>query len=159
MATRARGDLLFFLDADSEIYASALGRLVEALAENPDAMFAYSMLAMHTDGVPSGLGSALPWEPERLRGGNYIEAMALIRRADLMAMGGFAEDARLQGWEDYDLWCRCADQGRRGVLVPEILVRSRTSDPSVARLHQVDNPAVTSLIRERSPSLFRSEGP
>jgi len=37
----------------------------------------------------------------------------------------------MTGWEDYELWCRCASRGLRGVLVPQILSRYRDSDHSM----------------------------
>jgi len=46
--------------------------------------------------------------------------MALIRREELLAVGGYTTDARLTGWEDFHLWCRCAE-GRYGVIVPQVL--------------------------------------
>ena len=57
--------------------------------------------------------------------------MALLRRDQLLDLGGYADDLRLYGWEDYELWCRAAERGLRGVLVPEILMRYRRADHSM----------------------------
>lgn len=154
LAARARGELIFMLDADNKVHPNTLGRLVEALDRNPEASFVYPIIAVHTGSAPVGLLSALPWEPARLAAGNYIDAMALWRREALLAMGGYCEDTRLQGWEDYDLWCRCAEEGRSGVLVPEILGWYRKTEHSTLALTNIDLGAVSSLIRERSPSVF-----
>ena len=36
--------------------------------------------------------------------------MAMVR-AGLRDLGGYATELRLYGWEDYDLWCRMAEEG------------------------------------------------
>ena len=119
----ARGEYVLALDADNEVYPSAISKLAAALDGDPDAVFAYPILEVHEDGLPVTLFGYQPWEPERLRAGNYIDALALIRRQDAIDLGGYTEDLRLYGWEDYDLWCRVADRRRYGVHVPEILAR------------------------------------
>ena len=83
------------LDTDNEVYPTAFTRLVDVLDRESGAFFAYPMLEVHADGEPETLRSFLPWEPERLLHGNYIDAMALLRREQLLDLGGYAEDLRL----------------------------------------------------------------
>ncbi len=149
-----RGELVFALDADNEIYPTAIERLVEALDRDPGATFAYSILEEVTAGVPSGLRSALPWDPKRLAVMNYIDAMSLLRRERILELGGYSEDVRLYGWEDYDLWCRLAEHGGRGVLVPEILCRYHRSPHSMLSVTDIDASELLSLLRERYPSVM-----
>ena len=150
----ARGELVFMLDADNEIYPTALARLADALDEDPEAFFAYPMLEEHIDGEPHTLRSFFPWEPGRLAESNYIDAMSLLRRRELLDLGGYTEDPRLHGWEDYDLWCRTAQRGLRGVLVPEILARYRRADHSMLySITNVDTSDAESLLRARYPVL------
>jgi glycosyltransferase involved in cell wall biosynthesis len=96
---------LFMLDADNRIRRPALSRLLDAV-KNAQADFAYSQ--MQLCGEEEGVGIADIWEPQRLALGNYIDAIALVRRDALLAAGGYAEMAEDPGWEDYDLWCRFA---------------------------------------------------
>jgi CTP:molybdopterin cytidylyltransferase MocA len=148
------GELVFVLDADNELFPTTLRRLVEVLDGDPRASFAYSIIAMHSVTGPCGLLSALPWEPERLRSGNYIDAMALIRRAEIDVTGGYSEDPRLVGWEDYDLWCRFADAGRYGAHLNEIQGRYRVAEHSMSRSWtNIDRRVATSLLRARAPRL------
>ncbi|MDQ3319081.1 MAG: glycosyltransferase [Actinomycetota bacterium] len=159
LVRRARGEFVFALDADNEIYPSTLRRLVSALERDPDALFAYSMLQVLRDGVPTGLGSALPWEPDRLREANYIDAMALMRRRELLELGGYTEEVRLHGWEDYDLWCRVAEQDGHGAFVPQILGRYHSSQDSTLRaMTGIDDSEMRSLLRRRHPRLMRGLG-
>jgi hypothetical protein len=148
------GQLVFVLDADNKVFPTTLSRLVEVLDADPGASFAYSIIAMHSVIGPCGLLSALPWEPSRLRSGNYIDAMALIRRTALDFTRGYAEDPRLVGWEDYDLWSRLADAKHYGVHLNEIQGWYRVADHSQSRSWtNIDRRVATSLIRARAPRL------
>jgi len=155
LAEAARGEYVFMLDADNELYPTALGRLVAALDDDPGAFFAYPMLEVHADGEPETLRSHLPWEPELLHLGNYIDAMALLRRGVLLELGGYAEDLRLYGWEDYELWCRAAERGLRGVLVPQVLTRYRRAEHSMLAITDLDSTDAESVLRARYPALAR----
>lgn len=151
---RARGEYVFVLDADNGVYPSALGRLAAALDADQSASFAYPMIAAFQDGVPLRLLSALPWEPGRLRQGNYIDAMVLVRREHILALGGYATDPRVTGWEDFHLWCQCAEAGLHGILVPQVLAWYRRR--AHAMLSDTESSTVTawSLMRARFPDLL-----
>lgn len=143
---------LFMLDADNRLRPPALSRLLEALACS-GAPFVYSQLRLFGD--VSGVGVADIWEPERLRKGNYIDAMALIRRDVLVAMKGYAVLADDHGWEDYDLWCRFAAAGLQGVFLPEVLCDYRVHGTSMLRTQT--NRHFDALMAEmalRHPALF-----
>ncbi len=154
MARVARGDLLFMLDADNEVYPTALGRLADALDDDPGAAFAYSVIEAHTDGRPRALLSSLPWDPMRLRLGNYIDAMSMIRRDALLGVGGYTGDIRLHGWEDFDLWCHFAELGLRGLLVPEILCRYTLSEGSMISITNLDSSEAWALLAELYPAVL-----
>ena len=152
LARQARGETMFVLDADNTIYPSALGRLVDRLDHEPGASFAYPLIAVERSGQPSGLLSRYAWDPGGFGAGNYIDAMALIRLDDLWALGGYTEDPRLTGWEDFHLWCACAESGRRGVLVPEVLASYRHAEHSMLAWTQTDATAAWSVMRARFPA-------
>jgi glycosyltransferase involved in cell wall biosynthesis len=156
LTRQARGELMFVLDADNTIYSAALGCLVEALDRDSGATFAYPMIAVTRSDEPTGLLSQYAWDPGGFRCGNYIDAMAMIRLDDLVAIGGYTEDPRLTSWEDFHLWCAFAESGRRGTLVPQVLARYRASDHSMLAWTQIDLTVATSLMRARFPELVAS---
>ncbi|MDT7545826.1 MAG: hypothetical protein QOE99_1936, partial [Actinomycetota bacterium] len=100
----ARGEFVFVLDADNEVFGQGISRLVDVIDQDPDAVFSYGMLEVFDQDGPVGVQSAFPWEPERFKTGNFIDAMALVRRQWLVEHGGYTTDRRLHGWEDFDLW-------------------------------------------------------
>ena len=75
-----------------------------------------------------------PLDRERLRRGNYIDAMALVRRTAWIAVGGYSEMDKM-GWEDYDFWCKFVEKGLEMVFIPEILCRYRVHETSMLRSH------------------------
>jgi Glycosyl transferase family 2 len=138
-AGHARGEYLLILDADNSIYPNALERLAGALDADPGAAFAYGILEQVSgDHEVVGLMSWLGWDPLRLRYGNYIDAMAMIRRGALRAAGGYTTDVRLYGWEDFALWCAFANAGWRGVRIPEIVGRYVAAAHSMIAITNID---------------------
>lgn len=125
----SRTPFVFILDADNEIYPRCLEVCLEA-AERRQADGVYTILEMF--GEASGVAGTDGWDPARLRAGNYIDAMALVRREAWRAVGGFRR-MPISGWEDYDFWLKFAETGRRLACVPEILCRYRVRSASMLR--------------------------
>ena len=55
---------------------------------------------------------------------NYVNGCALTRRADYLAVGGMSEVGEI-AMEDWDLWLRMIEAGKRGTFVREPLLRWR----------------------------------
>ncbi len=152
-ASYAQADLVFILDADNTIYPHALERLAAALDENPSASFAYGLLEQRTPAGATGLLSWQAWDPRLLRYGNFVDAMAMIRRADLLAVDGFSLDHRLHGWEDFALWCAFAQAGRYGVRIPEIVGQYVVAGHSMISLTNIDASEAWTALARRFPFL------
>jgi hypothetical protein len=152
---QARGEFCFVLDADNELYPRCLERLVARLDGDPGAAFTYPMLERFTPDGPMGLLNYFAWQPSRLRVGNYIDAMALIRTGVLRELGGYTTDSRLYGWEDYDLWCRMAERGLYGLIERQVLARYRVAQHSMLSLTNLSTTIAFSLLAERCPTLMR----
>ena len=147
--------LLFMLDADNRIRPPALARLKSAL-EIDAADFSYCQLFIFGEEV--GVEVADVWHVDRLRIGNTIDAMAMIRRDALIQAGGYAVLADDHGWEDYDLWCRFFSLGLRGVFLPELLCEYRRHSQSMTDRRTLPN--LVSLHAEmaaRYPAIFNRE--
>ncbi len=150
----ARADRLLMLDADNEVRPLGIARLVDALDRDREASFAYGIMERFSVDGPNGLLSAFGWDPERLRGGNYIDAFSLIRREAFVAMGGYSEQPSLFGWEDYDLWVRMAEAGRHGAFVPQIVARYRVGHSSMISLTNVSTADAFAALVDHAPKLM-----
>ena len=152
-AELAAGELVFILDADNKIYPHGLGSLVAALDADRTAAFAYGIIEQFGIEGATGLLSYLEWDPERLRYGNFIDAMAMIRRDALLETGGYVTDPRLHGWEDFALWCAFAARGLQGRRVPEIVARYRVAAHSMISITNIDTSVAWTLLLDRFPFL------
>jgi Glycosyl transferase family 2 len=152
----AQGEFVFILDADNMVYPNALGTLTSALDDNEDAAFAYGIIEQLGMNGPSTLMSYLEWDPARLRYGNFIDAMAMMRRSALLEVGGYLSDSRVYGWEDFALWCAFADKGLRGVRAPEVVARYRMALHSMIALTNLDTSAVWSFLVDKYACLSAS---
>jgi hypothetical protein len=155
----ARADYIFILDADNAVYPHCISTLAGALDEDEDAAFAYGILEVFDAGGPRDLMSWLAWDPFRLRYGNYVDAMAMLRKSVVVDAGGYTSDRRLYGWEDFALWCALADRGLRGTGVPAIVARYRSSIQSMISITNIDGSAAWTALTERYPILSESGAP
>jgi hypothetical protein len=151
----SRGEFVFILDADNTVYPRALDELAEALRTDSTLSFAYSVLERFDASGPIGLVSWHGWDPEYLRYGNFVDAMAMFRRSDLVSVGCYTTDSRLHGWEDFDLWCRLVEHGLSGAQVPNILGRYRSGRLSMISITDIDASEAWSLLIDRHPFLTK----
>jgi len=109
------------LDADNILLPKCLETCLKAIT-GTNAAAAYATIQEFGDG--DGMRSDRPWSPGRFVGGNYIDAMALIRKSAWAAIGGY-QKMEIMGWEDYELWCRFVEDGFRGTWIPDTLSKYR----------------------------------
>jgi hypothetical protein len=147
-----RASKVMVMDADNLVRPNCLHRLAAALDADPGAAFAYSILEEF--GERTGVKSALAWHVPWLCDSNYIDAQAMLRVDVWREVGGFREDdLRIYGWEDWDLWLRLAEEGRRGVLVPEMLGRYRTQAESMITTSNLFGDVMLEHLEARYPDL------
>ena len=119
---QAVGEYFVILSADDVLRPTYIEALLAALLRHPGAAYAYS--EMEYFGARSGVFPAKPFSPALLLVGNYINATALTRRTDALAVGGFHPNPK-NAWEDWDFWLRLLESERYGVAVAEPLLRYR----------------------------------
>jgi glycosyltransferase involved in cell wall biosynthesis len=123
------------LDADNRLRAACCETLLDTL-RGTRAAYAYGSVQMF--GASDAVFCNERYQPARLIGGNYIDAMAMIGKCAWAAAGGYAMP-RSMGWEDFDLWCRLAELGQYGVHVDQILAEYRVHGGSmVSNVVEVD---------------------
>ena len=146
----------FVLDADNQLESDALQRCWH-LAKQADSHCAviHSLVRVKPEQGsedPRALVSDAPWQQQLFRGGNYIDAMALVRREAWKAIGGYTHIPG--GWEDFDFWCCLIDAGLHGVLCPQVLA-TYTSHQSSMRAESTTSQErrLSRLLQSRHPWL------
>jgi glycosyltransferase involved in cell wall biosynthesis len=111
----AKGDYLFFCDADAVLKERALEALLAALQANLSVSYAYSSFLWG-----SRLFKLSPFSAARLRQAPYIHTMSLIRAADYPINGW---DENIKKFQDWDLWLTMLNAGKVGVFVDQTLFK------------------------------------
>jgi len=146
----AEAPFIFPLDADNRLEPDCLRLLVERLDTSAAAAVHPTLQRF---GECTIRNVAQPWAAERLRHGNYIDAMALIRKSAWAHVGGYAKGGYV-GWEDYDLWCRFIEAGLWSEPVPEAVAGYRVHRRSMLHTRtNVAQQAVVAAIRSEHPWL------
>ena len=137
---RTRPELILFLDDDEALEPSALGRLVDALQQDPRAgiacgkaytrspsrtVMSAGLIVNRWTGAVRDRGAGRQ-DDGRYDAPGYVAACGgfawLVRREVLEALGGLDEDFNPYGWEDVDFCLRAARHGWRARYVPEAIV-------------------------------------
>ena len=114
------------VDPDNLPQPTCLEKCLKAIL-NSEASVAYP--SIQEFGENEGVRSCGEWHPSRFVAGNFIDAMALIRRSAWAAVGGY--DAML-GWEDYELWAKFVEMGFWGIWVKDALALYRSHGASMS---------------------------
>lgn len=153
----SRGAYILLLDADNWLEPDFVRKTLAAL-HTPDAegrlpAFAYGDRVMHYEAGwhpghdPEGSDveriAPGPFDPDRLKSGNYIDLCSLIRREAVQL------DPGLSALQDWDLWLRLAAQNQYGAYVPETAFHYRVHRHNLTRkrIETRDDPHTAKIIR------------
>lgn len=154
-AAEASGQYIAIISADDRIEPTYVADLYGAIRET-GASFAYS--AMSLFGAQTGVARSYPFSAFLLaRGPNYVNGSALTRRVDYLEVGGYREELRDVGLEDWDFWLKLIERGKYGTYVAKPLLSwrrheagSRNPETAMERSHDA--------VRELHPELQRLLG-
>ncbi len=112
---KALGNYLFFLDSDNYIGKSCLKTHFDVLSKNIEYTACYAPIQKFDDRSDRVLTifSNQEYDYDKLKYGNYIDAMAMIKRKDLLEIGLYDEGMPYTGWEDYELWLRIGSKNKK----------------------------------------------
>jgi glycosyltransferase involved in cell wall biosynthesis len=145
------GDLIVLLSADDLLHPLFLERTVPLLAADPNIAFVYTHGLTFGDDPAIVLAQASTMDA--LKWGNNLIATYLIRKSVYQAVGGY--DPTLRYSEDWDFALRLAENGYRGLLVPQALVCIRAHETSLRnRTSTIAAEWATRRIWQKHPHIF-----
>lgn len=145
-------ELFMALDPDNALAPDCLEKCMAAL-DDTGAAFAYPTINLFGD--RTGEIGVTEYDPARFPCANYIDAMAMVRKACWIAVGGYSH-LEPMGWEDYEFWCKMAEKGFFGIRVQETAARYRTHGTSMlATITELpeNKPRVVDDLNSRHPWL------
>jgi GT2 family glycosyltransferase len=150
----ARAPHVLRLDPGTTLYPTGLRRLLESLETAPSEVAAvYGILERFDTTGSLGLTNHLPWDPELLVRGEFIDAVAMFRREAWSELGGYPTADEIHGWEDRDLWLTVAERGLRAEIVRSVVGRQRQPSRSTSTISDVDMASTFVTLRARHPRL------
>ena len=130
----AKGKYLFFLDSDNYINKDCLKKHYDFLKNNKEYSACYAPIQRFDNETKElqGIFSNEPYDYQRLTFGNYIDAMSMIKKDDLIEVGLYDENMPCSGWEDYNLWLQMGVQNKKIHFIEgEPLTQYRMHAPSM----------------------------
>ena len=114
-AKNTDGEILFFVDADCQLYPGTLYECVKQFLNDTKVSFVYGNYRFDN----SRNYTSKPFDRDELRMFNYISTMSPIKRSVFDEIGGFRED--LKFFQDWDLFYRASEKGHYGKWINEFL--------------------------------------
>ncbi len=133
----ANSNWCFVLDADNYLMENAIQSCYSLTDKAPDSLaVVHPLIAVKSelgriDDTRTLVGGE-SWQSERFIRGNFVDAMALVRRSAWSAVEGYTHIEG--GWEDYDFWCKLVEKGFYGVQCPFIHAIYRSHTLSMSHL-------------------------
>lgn len=129
---KAASEYIYCCDDDVVVKDGTLKSLLSALESHPDAAFAYGNYENFVSpGIyfpgEEGIRKPYPWNLERLKKGNFISTMSMIRKR---LFPGF--DETLPSLEDWEAWIHIGMRGSYGVYVDQLLHESHHFDKTIS---------------------------
>ena len=147
------GEYVVILSADDVLEPRYIEELAAALRRSPDAAYAYCRPLKF--GAESGPMRCLPFSAYFLvKRTNFVNASALMRRDDFLAVGGYSENLGPDAIEDWDFFLKLLAAGRRGTYVRAPLLRWRRHETGSRNVERGERAArATEVARARHDAL------
>ena len=149
----AKGKYLFILDSDNYINKDCLKKHYNFLKSNQEYTACYAPIQRFDNETRElqGIFSNEAYNYHQLTSGNYIDAMSMIKKDDLIEVGLYDEQMPCSGWEDYDLWLRMGAHNKKIYFIDgEPLTQYRIhGDSMINTMPVVDFNNLTTYIKTK----------
>lgn len=162
----AYGEYIARMDADDISMQERFSKQADYLDAHPDVTVCGTAIELFRDGAIIGT-HFYSIKPEKIKEDLFFSCgiahpSVMMRRTSILELGGY--DPAFNGMEDYELWCRVAENSKIAVL-PELLLRYRihggqvTQNPSPKyreQMRKLKQRQITQLGVNASPEEFNA---
>lgn len=151
---KATQPYVFFCDDDILLPANYIQKLYDALKKEnktPEIVFTYTGyrgIVLHPESHPMHGNfqiQGIPFSSERLKQGNYISTMTLVKRDVFPRF-----DEKLKRLQDWDIWLSLAAQGYGGKLVPDLTFYAYYLDKGITSNQNSEVDAINAIRRKHN---------
>jgi glycosyltransferase involved in cell wall biosynthesis len=152
----SRAELVALLDSDDRLAPGFLEETNQALSEHPDVGWAFTDWQCF-GASPDLWAYPVPLPPPCPHHLAFVGPGALVRRDVWEAVGGYPEDPRMDGAEDWDFWLTAMELGLGGVHLAKALYLHRRSPGAMSVTTSLLNDAFNrELLYRRHKDTFDS---
>ena len=145
------GRYILPLDADDRLAPTMLERTVAVLDSDPNVAIVYTDVERF--GEASGVIRAADFDPDAILEANQLNYCSLFRRGVWVAAGGYNPNMT-RGYEDWDFWISCVEQGYVARRIPEPLFMYRVRARGMFANAQAHDAHLRRQIRLNHPRLY-----
>lgn len=134
----AIGEYVFILDADNYLYDNCLSEHL-SMMDGSDLISCYGIIDSYLEDEFIAKISNSEFSIDKLKEGNYIDAMAIFNREKLIDIGSYNYELMDYGigWEDYELWLRISESDYKVGFINKSLSRYTIKDSSLNNLNSI----------------------
>jgi hypothetical protein len=153
---RATGEFLCALDADDLLAPTFLERTVAAFESRPELTFVSTRLRMFGTETREWPDSSR-CDLAALLAEDTVITAALVRRAAVVAAGGYDEHMPVQGNEDWALWIGLVERGGIGTILPDVLFYYRRREGSLCDVCSTGEPHLRTIeyLRQKHAASYQ----
>lgn len=132
----SHGEFIARMDDDDICHPERLAQQLAAFAQHPQVSLVGCNATLFSEKDGNYGERNVPQQPtadQVFHGQNFIHPTVMIRRADLLSVGGYTVSRHVLRAEDFDLWCKLYAHGFIGINLPQRLFYYREDQRNVRR--------------------------
>lgn len=150
----AKGEYIVCLDADDILTPTYFEKALNLIV-GEDEKTAFITTWLQEFGLRNNIWKTSDYNVSELLITNIVHAGSLFKKLAWEEVGGFEEDRKLQGYEDWEFWLSLIEAGYKWAVVKEPLFLYRIRHNSLLSTAKNNHPEKYSLIYDLHKDLFK----
>lgn len=148
---KSRAEIIAFLDADDFWYPTKLAECIPMIGVNGDVVY-HSEYWFDEESnfkeVEYASGNRTAYRNLLYRGNVVSTSSVVVKKSELLKVGGFCEEESYKTAEDYDLWLRMSKNGTQFVYLKRILGAYRIHSANSIKQEEIHERAMIAVLTD-----------